>query len=146
MDITVRKAQIQDIPDIIKMNDIFNGAGCTVESVKESLKNCQNEIVFVAVHNNTAVGIICGQMKPSICYADGLQCEITELFVCENYRKKGIAIKLIKQLELEFEKNNVQEIILQASKKNIAAQKLYKKCGYDVCERVVYRKYPYTRN
>ena len=140
MDIIVRKAQFHDIPDIMKMNDIMNGVGSNEDSMKNSLKNNYNEIVLVAVHNEIAVGFICGQLYPSICYANGLQCEVTELFVYEEYRKKGIASKLIAHLEHEFENNNVQEILLQTGKKNITAQRFYEKNGYVNTERIVYRK------
>jgi len=140
MDIIVRKAQFHDIPDIMKMNDIMNGVGSNEDSMKNSLKNNYNEIVLVAVHNEIAVGFICGQLYPSICYANGLQCEVTELFVYEEYRKKGIASKLIAHLEHEFENNDVQEILLQTGKKNITAQRFYEKNGYVNTERIVYRK------
>jgi len=141
MDITVRKAQTQDIPDIVRMNDIFNKAGCsTAEHMKESLEKNHNEVVLVALHNDTAIGFICGQLHFSICYADGVLCEVSELFVCEDYRRMGVATKLIKQLELEFEKYNALEIYLQTGRKNISAQKFYEENGYAVRERVVYLK------
>ena len=122
MDIIVRKAQLCDIPDILKMNDELNGAGATIESMKEALEDNESEIVFVAIFNNAAVGFICGQVYKSICYADGSQCEITELFVQEKYRRNGIAALLIKELELELLKNNAKEIIVKTGKKNIGAK------------------------
>ena len=140
MDVIIRKAQVHDIPEIMKMNDILNEVGSIIESMKNSLKNNQNEIVLVAILNDIAVGFICGQLYPSICYASGLQCEVTELFVYEDYRNQGIATKLIAHLEREFEKNNVQEILLQTGKKNTIAQSFYEKNGYVDAERVVYRK------
>ena len=141
MDVTIRKAQVRDIPDIIKMNNVMNEEGpSTFEHMKESLENNQSEIVFVAVHNGTAIGLICGQLHPSICYANYTQCEVMELFVREDYRRMGIATKLIKRLELEFEKYNPQEIYLQTGKKNVNAQKFYQNNGYTVRERIVYLK------
>ena len=141
MDVIIRKAEIHDIPDILEMNEIINKAGCsTIEHMKASLENNQNEIVFVAVHDDTAIGFICGQLNPSICYADYMLCEVTELFVYEDYRRMGIATKLIKRLEVEFEKYNAQEIFLQAGKKNINAQKFYEDNDYVVRERIVYLK------
>jgi ribosomal protein S18 acetylase RimI-like enzyme len=140
MDVIIRKAQIQDVPDIMKMNDIINEVGSTEELMKYSLGKNQNEIVFVAIQNEVAVGFVCGQLFPSICYGEGVQCEVTELFVYEDYRNQGIATKLITHLEHEFEKSNVQEILLQTGKKNTIAQKFYEKNGYTNTERVVYRK------
>ena len=131
MDVIIRRAQIHDIPDILQLNDEFNGVGLsTVESMKQSLENNKNEIVFVAVCNEKAVGFICGQLYSSICYSNSMQCEITELFVKENYRNKGIASMLMEQLEHEFIKNNANEIVLVTGINNLKAQKFYEKCGY----------------
>jgi ribosomal protein S18 acetylase RimI-like enzyme len=139
VDVIIRKAQKQDIPDILRINDLMNGVGySTAEHIKNSLERNPNEIVLVAIHNDKAIGLICGMLKPSICYAKSIPCEVTELFVCEDYRRKGIASKLIKQLENEFDKNNTDEVILLTGKKNINAQKFYENSGYDVFERVVY--------
>ena len=140
MDIIIREAQTHDIPDLFKMNNELNGAGwSTVESMKESLQKNENELIFVAVYDHKAIGFICGQLYSSICYANSLQCEITELFVREEYRRKGIAAMLIKHLELEFIKNNVHEIIVKTGKNNFNAQKLYEKCGY-IYKRMAYLK------
>ena len=140
MDITVRRAQSHDIPDILVMNELMNGVGCTAEWMKESLETNQSEIVFVAIHNDKAIGLICGQLNPSICYAYGVECEVKELFVCEDYRQKGVATKLIQRLELEFEKYDATEITLQTGKRNVIAQKFYENSGYEVMQRIVYRK------
>ena len=139
MDITVRKAEVCDIPDMIKLNDEFNGAGATIDSMKQSLENNDREIVLVAVDGNQTIGFICGQLYQSICY-NGLQCEITELFVCEEYRRNGIAKKLIKQIESEFAKHDIYEITLETGKDNIAAQKFYESCGYKLDDQIVYYK------
>lgn len=137
--VQVRKAEVWDIPDIITMNNALNETDCgTAESMKESLENNKNELVFVAICNNLAIGFICGQLYSSICYSN-FQCEITELFVCKDYRRKGIAAMLIKQLEIEFIKNNVPEIIVKTGVKNLNAQKLYEACGYE------YRRMAYIK-
>ena len=127
----IRKAQIHDISDILRMNDKLNGVGLsTVESMKESLEKNKNELVFVAVHNDKVIGFICGQLYSSICYSNSLQCEMTELFVSEDYRRKGIASMLMKHMELEFSKNNVDEIVLLTGINNYNAQNLYEKRDY----------------
>ena len=141
MDITIRKVQIQDIPEIIKMNDVLNGVGLSAyEHMNESLENNRNEIVLIALLDDKAIGFICGRLHFSICYSDGVLCEVSELFVYEEYRRTGVATKLIKQLEGEFEKYNATEIFLQTGKKNINAQMFYEKNGYVVRERIVYLK------
>ena len=140
MDITVRKAQVQDIPGILKMNEEFNEVSSTVEAMKASLENNKNELVFVAVHNEAAVGFVCGQMYKSICYPESVQGEITELFVCENYRRSGAATKLVQHIEIEFAKNNVSEVILKTGIDNEKARRFYENCRYEDYEEVVYVK------
>ena len=140
MDVTIRKAQLQDIPDILQMNDDFNGPGATIESMTDSLRNNEREIVIIAAHNDRAIGFVCGQMYRSVCYADGLQGELTELYVCSAYRRKGIATKLIKHIEGEFARNDVREIILKTGMDNENAQRFYENCGYEDYEEVVYFK------
>ena len=144
MDIIIRKMEICDIPDMIKLNDEFNGIGATFDSMKDSLENNSREIVFVAVNDindndNEIIGFICAQLYQSICYV-GLQCEITELFVREEYRRNGIAKKLIKQIEAEFKKHDGYEITLETGKDNIAAQRFYESCGYKRDGEIVYCK------
>ena len=141
MNITVRKAQIRDIPDILKMNEKLNGEGqATTETMKNSLKNNKNEIVFAAVCGGRAVGFICGRIYPSICYSESLQCEITELYVDEDYRRKGAATMLIKRVEQEFAENNAHEIVLLTGINNAAAQKFYESRGY------AFRRKAYLKN
>ena len=146
MNITVRKAQIQDIPSLLVMNEALqdiaapNGPAATVEWMTESLENNKNEIVLVAIHNGKAIGFACGLMYRSVCYSDGLQGELTELYVCSEYRKKGVATNLVEQVEREFARNNVHDIIIKTGIENKAAQRVYESCGYEDYEEVVYHK------
>ena len=141
MDITIRNAQVQDIPALLEMNEALNETGCsTFEHMKASLENNRNEIVLVALHNDTAVGFICGQLHFSICYANGVLCEVSELFVRESHRRMGVAGKLIAGLEDAFEKYGALEIFLQTGRRNIGAQAFYENKDYAVRERMVYLK------
>ena len=129
MEIIINAVEINDIPDLIDLNNGFNDVDCgTAESMREALNN-KNELTYIARYNNEAVGFICGQLYSSICYTSK-QGEITELYVKEAFRRKGIATMLMKHLENELIKNNVHEIKLITNFKNQIAQGLYKKCGY----------------
>ena len=140
LDILIRQAQTHDIPDILKLNDEFNAPGIsTAQHMAESLQKNKNELIFVAIHNEKTVGFICGQLFSSICYANSLQCEITELTVDKDYRRKGIATMLIEHMEHEFSKHNITEICVTTGKNNFNAQKLYEKCGYE------YRRMTYIK-
>ena len=140
MNVIVRKAEIRDVPDLIKLNDVFNGAGSSVETMNESLDNNQNELVYVSVIDDLVVGFICGIYWKSICYADGFQGIITELYVDEQYRRKGIATQLIKALENGFYNLNVIEITLATPLDNVAGRKFYERNGYKDRKEMVYDK------
>ena len=130
MNSIIRKAEICDIPDLIKLNDEFNGAGATFDSMKDSLLNSKNEVVFVAIVDDVVVGFICGIFWQSICYSEGLQGIIMELFVAESHRKMGLATKLVQSLECEFMRLDIREITLVTPLTNIAGRKFYESQGY----------------
>jgi len=136
----IRKAEVRDIPCLIEMNDKFNGSGATAASMKDSLENNTSEIVLVAVEKDGAVGFICGQLYKSICYTDGFLAELTELYVREEYRRKGIAAKLVSALEAEFLASNAHEIIVKTGDDNEEAHGLYLSCGYEDYEETVFCK------
>ena len=141
MNIIVRKAQIQDITAILGMNCELNGPGATatIESMTDSLLNNKNEVVFIAIHDDMTIGFACGLLYQSICYADGLQGELTELYVRSKYRRNGVATTLVEHVECEFAKNNVHEITLKTGIKNEQAHRFYENCGYQL-RRYVYIK------
>ena len=140
MDVIIRKAEIRDIPDLIKLNDEFNGPGATLDWMKDSLMNSKNEVVFIAAVNDIVVGFICGIFWQSICYTGGFQGIIMELFVHEKYRRIGFATKLVKALEIEFVNLNVSEITLVTPITNTVGRYFYESCGYSDEKEMKYRK------
>ena len=144
MDIRIKKAEISDIPDIIRLNAEFNGRGATRASMEEALKNNAREIVLIAVRNDTAAGFICGQIWQSVCYAE-LQGIIMELFVSEKYRGNGIATKLIQAMEAEFSSFGVNVITLATAINNTIARKFYESRGYRNEEEIIYGKNYHSR-
>ena len=130
MEIIITPLQETDIPEFLVMNNDLNDVDCgTLDSMRESLRNNKNEFIYIAKHNDEAVGFICGQLYSSICYASK-QGEMTELYVKKNYRRMGVATKLVKHMENELVKNKAHEITIITGQKNLTAQKLYEKCGY----------------
>ena len=68
---------------------------------------------------------------------------IVQIAVIKQYRKQGIATKLLKEMESTFPKNIddiVENVTLEVRKSNVAAINLYKKNGY---EEVVDKKHYY---
>lgn len=127
----VRKATEYDAEQLGFLNDEFNGKGeTTVERIKESLLNNQQEIVIVDDESGVLTGFVCVQLKKSFCY-DEYMPEITEVYVLPKYRKQGIASKMITFAEDYCSKNYpLHRYELLTSEKNLTAQSVYGKLGY----------------
>ena len=130
MGLTVRKAEVRDVPQIFKMNEMFNEPGCTtVSQMTEELLSNSQETVCVAELDGELVGFGCGQMVRSVCYS-APHGEITELFVREEFLRMGVGKALMLYLEAHFTQRDVNDFKLYANPKNFAAQMLYMECGY----------------
>ena len=71
------------------------------------------------------------------------ECQITNIAVDKNYRRQGIASKLVTELLKECKKHGTTYIMLEVRTNNISAQKLYSKLGFaDECIRKNYYKNP----
>ncbi len=91
----IRLATVNDAEQLDILNIEFNGENeITLENIKESLLNNQQEVVFVADDNGLLGGFVCVQLKKSFCY-DEYMPEITEVYVKQAYRKRGIASAMI---------------------------------------------------
>lgn len=79
-------------------NNSVLGETWTEEKVLEMFnyfyKN-QKDLFFVAYINNRPGGVVMTLLKP---WCDGMHLEDGEIFVCEEYRKHGVAKKLFKKL------------------------------------------------
>lgn len=67
------------------------------------------------------------------------ECQITNLAIHQDYRKNGIATQLVAELFKECKKHKSNYIMLEVRANNFAAQKLYKKCGFE--EEVIRKGY-----
>ena len=127
----IRKATVSDAEQLSILNEEFNGKGeTTIENIRNSLMNNQQEVVIVAEENDMLVGFVCVQLKKSFCY-DVYMPEITEVYVNPLYRKKGIASKMITYAEEYCAENYpLHKYELLTGKKNLIAQSVYDKLGY----------------
>lgn len=126
----IRLATVNDAERLRRLNEEFNGEETTIESIRESLRNNQQEVVIVAEEDDTLVGFVCVQLKKSFCYDDYMP-EITEVFVMPEYRKRGIASNMILFTEEYCSKMYpLHKYELLTGKKNVVAQSVYRKLGY----------------
>ena len=60
------------------------------------------------------------------------EAEITNIAVDEQYRKRGIAGKLLESLEILCDRRDVKYLHLEVRESNTAARSLYTKCGFEI--------------
>ncbi len=136
----IRIANINDIEVLFELNELFNGEKCTTkELLLDSIANNKQETVFVAVVDDMTVGFCCMQVFKSMCYCSNYA-EITELFIKEEYRRKGIAYGLMSYAESYYLSQKVKGFQLFTGKENKKAQAFYEKIGYKRTEELMYRK------
>ena len=79
----VRIATVNDAEQLNILNNEFNGESETsIDNIRNSLINNEQEVVIVADEDSMLVGFVCVQLKKSFCY-DEYMPEITEVYVCE---------------------------------------------------------------
>ena len=101
----VRIATVNDAEQLNILNNEFNGEGETsIDNIRNSLMNNKQEVVIVAEEDNRLVGFVCVQLKKSFCYDDYMP-EITEVYVKQAYRKRGIAGEMISFAENHCSQN-----------------------------------------
>lgn len=77
--------------------------------------------------------------KTHLCY-DKSYVEIAELYVREEYRRQGVATKLMNYIENIFKERNIKKFQLLTGKDNTAARAFYEKFGYKKIDEVMYKK------
>ncbi len=128
MKLRVKSASVTDLQRLYEIEkECFSSEAFSMEQLAFLLEN-PSSISLIALADNEIVGFIIG-----IVYK-GLKTEnvghVFTLDVAEKYRRKGIALRLLKELEKKFKEKNVKESILEVKLDNEAAKKLYKKFGY----------------
>ncbi|RXZ81969.1 GNAT family N-acetyltransferase [Paenibacillaceae bacterium] len=136
--IHIRWATTNDAQGLAKLNDEFNGVGITEDEIIENLSS-SNELVALALINDLPVGFACAQCYKSICYSNPCA-EITEMYIKNDARRRGIATLLLAFIEEELEVRGVKSVKVLTGKKNGIAIKTYEKSSYIKKEEQVLQK------
>ncbi len=140
MSFVCRVADINDSIELKRLNDLFNGDGCnSLEGVVEGLKRNDAETVFVVGMDNKLIGFCCCQLLRSICYSV-FYVELTELYVHDDFRKRGIGKGLVSYAEEWYRQQGIHDFQLFTGKDNLVAQEFYEHIGYRSDNEVLYRK------
>lgn len=130
-EVTISIAAADDAPAIAKLNLLFNEVDESPEAIAARMSdpNCVETVVLVKVADK-AVGFALVRVVPSVLYSTP-HAELTELYVMEEYRQRGIASELIAFAEQIAFQKGARSILVQTGDDNLPALALYKKLGYE---------------
>lgn len=94
------------------------------KSFSDEIKN-EHTVYLVAKHDEKVIGY-----AGAWCVAG--DADITNIAVLREFRRKGVAKKLLERLIFEAEKRNSENIRLEVRKSNEAAISLYEKFGFSM--------------
>lgn len=107
--------------------------------------NSNNGVIYLATHNQITVGMIAGYIEPkdkedrltNTCPIRGI---VSELFICETYRHKGIAKSLFATIEEYFQSYGCEFVAVNVFAPNVSTFDFYKSLGYAERNIEMYKK------
>ena len=118
--------------DFQKLTALFDEYLIDIDGDEKNFFAQYNQIyidnVIICYQNDVAVG--CGTFKKS----DTRVAEIKRMFVLVEHRGKGVALKILSELEIWARELNHTSCILETSFKLENAIALYKKYGFEITE------------
>ncbi len=139
MTIAIQRASTTDLETLSRIEqECF-----TVEAFSKrqiaSLLITPASVNLLAKANEEVAGFVIGLLHD---YGEVKLGHIVTIDVVPRYRRRGVGIKLLREVEKEFQKVGVGVCYLEVRVDNTAAKKLYKKLGYrgvEVLEDYYYR-------
>ena len=86
-------------------------------------KSIINTTTIVLKHNEWVIGHVSLKTKKE-------RAELLHLFVDSKYRRKGLGLRLIKEIENHKASSKIESITAKVQKKNIVLKKILEKSGY----------------
>ena len=143
-DIIIRRATINDLKTIQSLNyELFKletenfdptlivDWPLSEEGNKYFEELIRDEYVIVAIIENNIVGYLAGTINDKGSYESIQYGEINNMLIDKKYRRYGIGRKLINQFKEFCKNNNINNLKVVASAKNLNALSFYRKQGFE---------------
>jgi ribosomal protein S18 acetylase RimI-like enzyme len=126
----IRTASPDDAPSLARLLEAFNGPPVSAEQAHTRLLAIHGvETVLVAEIEGEAVGFASLRLIPYLS-DDAPYAELTELYVADTHRRRGIGHALLERAEALARERGAAEIILLTGQTNETAQAFYRSLGY----------------
>lgn len=127
MSITIQRATIRDLETLYQIErECFTIEAFSKQQIAYLLEN-PNAVSLVAQINSEIAGFIIGLTQRIDKMITGY---VYTLDVAVKYRRKGVGLRLLDELERIFVKRGAKICYLEARVGNVAARELYRKHGY----------------
>lgn len=127
MSLTTEDASIQQLDKLYKIEtECFTEEAFTKQQIAHLMKD-YNSVNLVAKLNGEIVAFVIGMIYPERNTSTG---HILTIDVLPSHRRKGIALKLLQEIEKIFREKGVKSCHLEVREDNTAALKLYQRLGY----------------
>ena len=124
MNLQIRKMRLEDIPVIVQLDQISFSLPWPERSFRYELTNNPASRSWVAEADGRVVGMIVGWMLVD-------EMHIATIATHPDYRRQGVASKLLSHILLESIEEGAQTSFLEVRESNFAAQEMYRKFGYE---------------
>lgn len=134
-------AEPADASELIRLNREFNDGqdvSDNLADVGRSLSTNPSEKVVVAEQNRQILGFATIQITHSFCYTRPTV-ELTEIFVPEKDRRKGVATSLIQEVVRICVDNDGLELFFRVNRQNEGAIHFYRQSGFEEANHFEYR-------
>ena len=126
---TIRKARMEDVKILEALFLEFSNWNLNRQKSLHEVIDDPNGILLVAEYNDQVVGLIHQVFFIDPLHA-GHNSNITNLFVKEKFRRKGIASSLVQRAIEEAKRRKVVEIHVTTRKDNLKAINFYQELGF----------------
>lgn len=134
----VHKANAEDATYIAKLYDknivALHGAVISIDEWREALsENDEDEAYFLIYKGTNPVAWL---------KINGLSdldsAWVSMLAVAPEFQRQGIGIYAVRYAEEYCKSYDKKKLFIKTTADNTAAQKLYQKCGYTICDKIIY--------
>jgi ribosomal protein S18 acetylase RimI-like enzyme len=119
------------LAQLVRMNTLFNGASDSAEQIAARLTDPRRvETVILAETEGCIVGFAALRLVPCVFFAEPYA-EMTELYVDEGYRRRGVGRMLVAHCESLARAARARQMVILTDYENHPAQSLYRGLGYE---------------
>lgn len=128
----IRKAKLTDYEEILFLYNGFVGKDRYSKKNNDSFKkvlHSKSNFIYIAEDKGKIIGFITFSIRLVVRYPKPIA-ELDELYVCLDYRQKGIGKKLMGKVIAKAKQKNCYRFYIESHYKHEAAQKLYENLGF----------------